>query len=177
MAGAKPTGSQAKFSTAGALQKPTPGLVFLVFLASARGALHIRILLNGPQDARSRKVRFAYSESLTKRSHSRESPSAGQNPRVLGRIRSLLAGVCSKKRLNYFCIYINSLYLPPDSENRKFANSALIVQFMPLARKPCLPRHRAPGMGTESTSGGSKERPFFFYLSFVHAFSRTWEKA
>jgi len=37
-----------------------------------------------PQDARPRKPRFAYAESPTKRTHSRESPSAGQNPRALG---------------------------------------------------------------------------------------------
>ena len=46
-----------------------------------------------PQDTRPRKIRFTYAESPTKRTHSREGPSTGQNPRALGRIRSLLAGV------------------------------------------------------------------------------------
>ena len=50
------------------------------------------ILLNGQQDARPKKPLFRYDESPTKRSHSRESLSIGQNPRALGRIRSYLQG-------------------------------------------------------------------------------------
>ena len=65
-----------------------------------------------------------------------------------------------------------SFFIHSDMENRKFANFALIERFLPLARKPCLSRHRAPGMETEITSGGSKERYFssIYRASYVHAF-------
>ena len=54
---------------------------------------HMRILLNGPQDSRPGKVRFAYVESPAKRTHSRERLGTRQKPRALGCIRSSLAGV------------------------------------------------------------------------------------
>ena len=51
---------------------------------------HIRILLNGPQDARPGKFRFAYAQSPAKRTHSRESLSTGPHAQELGRIPILL---------------------------------------------------------------------------------------
>ena len=54
---------------------------------------YIRILLNGPQDARPGKNRFAYAESPAKQRHDRDLPDTAHNPNELGRIRILLAGV------------------------------------------------------------------------------------
>ena len=48
---------------------------------------------------------------------------------------------------------------------REFGPSSAF--FLPLARKSCLPRDRAPGMEAESTSGGSKER---FFSSVYRAY-------
>ena len=51
---------------------------------------YIRILLNGPQDARPGKNRFAYAESPAKQRHDRELPDTAHNSNELGRIRILL---------------------------------------------------------------------------------------
>ena len=51
---------------------------------------HIRILLNGPQDARPGKNRFAYAESPAKQRRDRDLPDTAHNPNELGRIRILL---------------------------------------------------------------------------------------
>ena len=53
----------------------------------------IRILLNGPQDARPGKNRFAYAESPAKQRRDRDVPDTAHNPNELGRICILLAGV------------------------------------------------------------------------------------
>ena len=54
---------------------------------------HIRILLNGPQDARLRKFRFAYAENRAKQRRYRDVRDNAHNPNELGRIYNLLAGV------------------------------------------------------------------------------------
>ena len=66
---------------------------------------HIRILLNGPQDARPGKNRFAYAESPAKQRHDRELPDTAHNPNELGRIRILLpvvynGGSMSRRGMN-----------------------------------------------------------------------------
>ena len=48
----------------------------------------------------------------------------------------------------------------------------------PVSLFPCSPHHRAPGMEAESTSGGSKERPFFssIYRAYMHFLMQENEK-
>ena len=60
---------------------------------------HIRILLNGPQDARPGKIRFAYAESPAKQRRDRDMPDTAHNPNELGRIRILLPVVSSSSSL------------------------------------------------------------------------------
>ena len=59
---------------------------------------HIRILLNGPQDARPGKFRFAYAESPAKQRRDRDVRDTAHNPNELGRICILLVGVCQNAR-------------------------------------------------------------------------------
>ena len=78
-------------------------------------------------------------------------------------------------------VYINSL-LP--SQTRKLGNfettwpCAFHATQAPVSLFPCSPHHRAPGMEAESTSGGSKERPFFssitssIYRAYMYFFMR-----
>ena len=54
----------------------------------------MRVFLNGPQDARPGKFRFAYAESPAKQRRDRDVRGSAPNPSELGRIRILLAGVC-----------------------------------------------------------------------------------
>ena len=60
---------------------------------------YIRILLDGPQDARPGENRFAYAESPAKQRHDRELPDTAHNPNELGRIRILLPVVSFGIRL------------------------------------------------------------------------------
>ena len=57
---------------------------------------HIRILPNGPQDARPGKFRFAYAESPATQRHDRDMRGIAHNPNELGRICVLLAGVSAR---------------------------------------------------------------------------------
>ena len=70
---------------------------------------HIRILLNGQQDARPRKFRFAYAESPTKRNHSRESPSTGPHAQELGRLLVLLPRVASAGVPRFSCLITTNI--------------------------------------------------------------------
>ena len=69
-------------------------------LDGALSQFHIRILLNGPQDARPGEFRFAYAESPAKRRRDRDVRDTAHNPNELGRICILLAGagVCQFTR-------------------------------------------------------------------------------
>ena len=58
---------------------------------------HIRILLNGPQDARPGKFRFGYAESPAEQPRNRELPDTAHNPNELGRIRILLPVVSARR--------------------------------------------------------------------------------
>ena len=60
---------------------------------SCHEPFHIRILLNGPQDARPGAFRFAYAESPAKQRRDRDVRDIAHNPNELGRICILLAGV------------------------------------------------------------------------------------
>ena len=72
------------------VQKTYVGHFFrLSYMAPLSQQFYIRILLNGPQDARPGN-RFAYAESPAKQRHNRELPDTAHNPNELGRIRILL---------------------------------------------------------------------------------------
>ena len=66
---------------------------FSLLLVACKAKFHIRILLNGPQDAQPGKFRFGYAESPGKRTHSRERLSTGPHAQELERIPMLLPRV------------------------------------------------------------------------------------
>ena len=73
---------------------------------------YIRILLNGPQDARPEKNRFAYAESPAKQRHDRDLPYTAHNPNELGRIRILLPVVwrrCLADTMPYCYLFMVSV--------------------------------------------------------------------
>ena len=77
--------------------------MFRVCYMASLSHFHIRILLNGPQDARPGKFRFAYAERPAKQRRDHDVRDTAHNPNKLGRICILLAGVCG-----VFLLYVAS---------------------------------------------------------------------
>ena len=73
-------------------------------------------------------------------------------------------------------VYINPRLHSQTRKLRNFETTwpcAFHATHAPVSLFPCTPHHRAPGMEAESTSGGSKERPFSpsIYRAYMYFFN------